>query len=394
MAISVVQTRVSGGSSGPAIVLGFSGSVTSGNLLVVTGFYQLAGGTIVTIADAVNTYVQTTNSPFTHNSAANHSFCAYAKNVTGGVLTVTVTFSGSSTYSSITIYEISGASLTAPFIIDATGTAASGTSMATGTLALSGATCIIVADYESDASGSGSTTPTPFSGYTQTKTDGLGYTWSSYHNPVSSDEVAGATASGSGIWGILGAAFGNPSTGSIGTITGGATVAGVGSSGAVGTITSAATVAGVGASSATAVGTVTGSSTVSGSSQGTTAAGIATVAAIGAASVASVGVAAGSAVVAAEGSSQGTSLGAAIVAGVGISTATSVGTIIGVSTVTGSALPTGNAIGSASVIGVGASLAQSVGTVTGQATVRGVSKGGVTSVIVPQLRLRRSVLPM
>lgn len=210
MAMTIVQQRSSGGGAGSAINLAFLSNTSSGNLIVVTGFYQLAGGTISSIGDGTNTYAQTTSSPFAHTNNGNHSFCAYAKNVTGGVApTVSVNLSGSSTYNAITIYEISGASTTVPFVTDSTGSAATGTSMSTGTLSLGGKNCIICSDYESDYSGANSNTPTAFANYTQTQTDSLKYTWSAHTTtiPTATDQTAGATAGGSNIWGILAAAF-------------------------------------------------------------------------------------------------------------------------------------------------------------------------------------------
>ena len=209
MALSLLQGPLVTNSTGSSISKTFPSAVTGGSLIIVTGFYQLSGGTISSVTDGTNSYTATTSTPFVHNSTSNHSFIYYAKNVTGGSFTVSVNFSGSSTYTALTLYEIGGASTTAPFVTDATGTAGSGASMSTGTLTLGGKNCIIVSDYESDYSGQNSNTPTPFSGYTQTQTDSLKYTWSARTTtlPTATDQTAGATAGGSNIWGIIAAAF-------------------------------------------------------------------------------------------------------------------------------------------------------------------------------------------
>ncbi len=170
------------------------------------------------------------------------------------------------------------------------------------------------------------------------------------------------------------------STGSVGATAGTATVAGVGAStfGAVAAASGIATVAGVSAATVTGVASASGAATVAGvtSNSGTTS-GVATVAGVGASGVAAIGVTGGSAVVFGGGStgSIGVAAGGATVIAVSFD-------------------PIGEADGFGTVIGVSASTFAAIASASGHATVKGVSKGGVTSVIVPQLRLRRSVLPM
>jgi hypothetical protein len=73
---------------------------------------------------------------------------------------------------------------------------------------------------------------------------------------------------------------------------------------------------------------------------------------------------------------------------------TAIGVAVGMSTASAFASASVAAsLGIGSVSGVGASTAAAVGTASGHATVKGFS-GGVTTAMVPQLRLRRAVLPM
>lgn len=176
-------------------------SHTTGNTLAA--LMQFQGPTISSVTDtAGNTYTATTSSPFTNVGGTNRQAIWYAKNITGNASNqVTATFAASYAYLTITVYEFSGCDTVAPFIADSTGTSASGTAIATGTLTLS-TSSVIVAIYESDA-GPGSTGGT---GYTKNTADDNGFISDEYHI-TSTSEAASATGAGSAGWGILGAAF-------------------------------------------------------------------------------------------------------------------------------------------------------------------------------------------
>lgn len=117
--------QVSGGGTGPSFVqavsaLGSMGTTvsvtitaTTGNLLAVeTNSTGNNGITLSSCSDGTNTYTvvdNVTGAPMSATSAGD----AYAKNITGGSLTVTCTLSGS-TIPIILITEVHGASITTP----------------------------------------------------------------------------------------------------------------------------------------------------------------------------------------------------------------------------------------------------------------------------------------
>lgn len=178
---------------------------TAGNLLVVVLEAQLQIGptTITSVSDlssGANTFTVTPSTPFNESGGANAFAIYYAKNITGVASNViTVALSGSTSYCTITVYEFSGIDTTSPFVADSSGTAASGTAIATGTITLTGSS-VIVAVYQASAA------PTAGTGYTQAQEDDNGFVFDSYHLTASS-EAATATMGGSALWGILAAGF-------------------------------------------------------------------------------------------------------------------------------------------------------------------------------------------
>jgi hypothetical protein len=182
---------------------------TVGHLIAVP--VQVQGTTVSSVTDTLgNTYVDSPCSPYvnTGGSLSNSQSIFYTVNASTGTNSVTAHFAGSSTYSTVTAYELSGIDQMSPLITDDCDSNGAGTSIETPTLSLSGDTALIVAIFESDDLGDVSGTPTPFTGYTFSKADGsAGYIWDGYHTAVVSDEQAGATVANSSVWGIVAAAF-------------------------------------------------------------------------------------------------------------------------------------------------------------------------------------------
>ena len=178
---------------------------------------------------------------------------------------------------------------------------------------------------------------------------------------------------------------------SIGTVTGSATVAGIGASvfASTGTVSAIANVNGVAGSIAASIGTVSSSSSVSGVGEAFlpgfaestgTAVGSSSVSGVGAQINSVTGSLSGAALVSGVGgsiaASTGVSSGTATVSGVGASVMASVGNSTGVSVVSGAGsstvATTGSISGIGTVAGVGSSVAQSTGSIAGVATVSGV----------------------
>jgi hypothetical protein len=222
MAHAVIQRKnnSSSGTVGSLATGNFASSPTAGNLIAVLIQFQTT--TITSVTDTLgNTYTPTASSPLTDASAPNKQAIYYAKNcLGGGANSVTVTFAGTSSYTTITAYESSGADTAAPFVTDATGTAsASGDNeIDSATLSLTGLNCIVFEVFESDSTGNANLTPTPYASYTQAQADASKYVWDGYRLNVTADHAAGATATTALAFGIIAAAFkeaGAPSGGDL-----------------------------------------------------------------------------------------------------------------------------------------------------------------------------------
>jgi len=101
-------------------------NVTTGNLIVVAVGWGTNPVDITSVTDtAGNTYISAVG-PVSLPTSPFRTQIFYAKNVTGGDLTVTVTYSADVTSSRLGLHEYSGASLTAPLDVTSSNTGASG----------------------------------------------------------------------------------------------------------------------------------------------------------------------------------------------------------------------------------------------------------------------------
>ena len=135
MAYTHVQsTQDSQGGGGTTSVKAFVSNVTAGNLIVVAAMWNTSDSATPTCSDNLgNTYTEIGthiwNAGFTYGLAL-----FYAKNVTGGACTVTVSYGGSKVFRSMLIHEYSGGDTTAPFDVtnaNTNGTAGAGANNAT-----------------------------------------------------------------------------------------------------------------------------------------------------------------------------------------------------------------------------------------------------------------------
>lgn len=213
--LSVVQ-RVNNpaASTGSSLVTPtFGSNPVAGNLIAVAIQRQQSGVAVAinSVQDTLgNNYVLSPMGHFDNHpggiSTRNIQSWYYAKNIAGGgPNAVTVSFASNVSYSTITAFEIAGADKVDPYLTGGSDTAGSGTTFSTGSLSIS-LEAIVLAIFESDQAGNTSTTPTPFSGFTQNQADALKYIWDTYRI-VSADVAAGATIGAAHKFGILGVAF-------------------------------------------------------------------------------------------------------------------------------------------------------------------------------------------
>lgn len=212
MPLAFVQRKNASATAGSSLATGnFGTNPVAGNMIEVVIQVQNVTFpiTVTSVTDTLgNTYVATPGSPMQQatGGGVNWQFIFYAKNISGGSAnSVTANFDQTSSYTTITAKEVSGADTTNPFVTESEASN-TGTSISTGTLSLTGLSCFITEIFESDGAGATSTTPTPFTGYTQFMADAIGYLWDGYHI-TSTDEVAGATCPTSAGWSIIAAAF-------------------------------------------------------------------------------------------------------------------------------------------------------------------------------------------
>lgn len=186
-------------------------SMSTGNMLSdpVTGhvliFLAQNRDTISSVTDTIgNTYTATPNSHFPFN--VNELSIYYAVNGSTATNAVTATFATTSSYTSVTVCEVSGIDIVSTFVDDDAETDTTNT-VTTGSLLPGGNTVGILFIAVSIDLGNNQFDLTPFSGYTVTFIDTSQYVWIGYHMGVTVAEVAGGTTPNSDDWGILGAAF-------------------------------------------------------------------------------------------------------------------------------------------------------------------------------------------
>jgi hypothetical protein len=197
MAIAFVNRTDVKGSTSPLAAT--AANHTTGNLLWVFVLTQNANA--VTVSDtAGNTFTQI---GVTITSGINRLRQYYAKNITGHATNVvTATYAGATAYSVLGVRQFSGCDTSSPLNGSNTGTGASGTAIATGTITIVGSNSVICAGIEADGQ-----PITAGSGYAITAiTGGGGFTADEY-KLVSASEAATATGNASNVWAIVGAAF-------------------------------------------------------------------------------------------------------------------------------------------------------------------------------------------
>ena len=206
MAITLVNAdRTGGGIASNSTILSGSFANTSGNLLIAMVFWQLAASITGILDTAGNSWLQVPGAHIGWGGANNNLDIWYvlsAKASAGDFVTVSLSSPG--TYRSIAFLEFN--SSTGAWTFDVVGTPAngSGTSLATGNLAITGTDDLIVAIMEADSQG---------------QAGGAGFSLTQFNSPgdptpffadewkeVSAAQVADATCA-SGGWGISAAAF-------------------------------------------------------------------------------------------------------------------------------------------------------------------------------------------
>jgi hypothetical protein len=212
MTLTIVQQNQVGiAASGTTIAVTLS-PTTPGNMIVAV--IDSRNNTVSSIIDGSNTYVQAGSyyGPLA-NPNNNTLSIWYAKNSSSASL-VTTTFSASAGHYWVSIYEVSGADISAPYVTSSTGNSGLSNPITTGTLSLGGANAIIIA-------GICEISPPIVAGTGYTLVN-FGWTGDSnkqnateYH-VVSADESATATGGG-GAWMILAAAFGDGTFNNFGT---------------------------------------------------------------------------------------------------------------------------------------------------------------------------------
>jgi len=114
MSIARVQGKTSApGGSGASIGVAFDANVAAGNLIVVSAAWGTVDDTPTCADNLGNTYTAIDKAWNTTNNQGHCTF--YAKNITGGASTVTVTFpGGAKSFRFLLLDEYSGADTTAP----------------------------------------------------------------------------------------------------------------------------------------------------------------------------------------------------------------------------------------------------------------------------------------
>lgn len=124
MAIALVNHNKNTSNASTTCAVTLTG-VTTGNFLYVGVAAFLSTATILSVSDTVNTYTQDPHSPANASSVgeANAIVSAfYSANVTGGNLTVTVTWDNGPVPAFVEFSEFSGVDQTSPYVDSITGT--------------------------------------------------------------------------------------------------------------------------------------------------------------------------------------------------------------------------------------------------------------------------------
>lgn len=194
------------GSSASARTLAYGGSLTVGNLLVVTVTTFIAGIT-VTVSDGTNgNYTQAGAYAVTTDTLGRVSIWYFQNNASSGTPTVTVTPSASA-FISISQDEYSGIATTGALRSVATGTTGSSTSIATGTITATAGDLVVAVATQVTSGATASSVSSPFALITNLGSavnEGI-YTASDVNAP--SNEACTFTMTGIVMWAALGASF-------------------------------------------------------------------------------------------------------------------------------------------------------------------------------------------
>lgn len=109
--VQSVSTKWFGGTGSP-VTITFPGVSTAGNLIAVYCGWGAGGVAVTTIGDGTNTYTDPGDTKI--NGTTGRSTTRYAKNISGGTFTVSVSWGADEGFGFCTAHEISGADTTAP----------------------------------------------------------------------------------------------------------------------------------------------------------------------------------------------------------------------------------------------------------------------------------------
>lgn len=171
----------------------------AGNLLVAVFQHQFqSSADISTVANtALDTWTQTPKTP--QGTNVNHQEIWYVLSTAGHVADiVTGTTTGSNSYTTVAVYELSTDSGVWSFVTDAKAVGNS-TAISSGTLTITQSS-VLIGMYETDTGAQ----PTSPSG-TQASSDGGSFIWDSYQ--ITSSSGAVSATQGSNNWTIIAAAF-------------------------------------------------------------------------------------------------------------------------------------------------------------------------------------------
>jgi len=112
MAVAHVQSKAAMQWSGTALTVTFDSNVAAGNLIAVLVGWASDSITAACSDGLSNSYTDVRN-PTTVVVGTCRAAMFYAKNITGGACTITITFSGSA-FATVVVHEISGADTSSP----------------------------------------------------------------------------------------------------------------------------------------------------------------------------------------------------------------------------------------------------------------------------------------
>jgi hypothetical protein len=205
MALALVNTATGGGAGGSTTVASAADNHTAGNLLVAVFSGQTAGNAITSITNTAGDtdWTAVPGTPFAGTSNTNYLHIYYVPATLGHATdVVTVTYASSVLQRAIAVFEFSGHDAADPFNAAATGSATTGTAIATSSITLEAAEEVIVAIMETDAGG----TPTGTGAFAGNVLVPINF-FAAMHGIVTANSAATATGNSSAKWEIFAASF-------------------------------------------------------------------------------------------------------------------------------------------------------------------------------------------